>query len=112
MSNTMPEAVRLFIEATNTGNTDQLGPVMASDAVLRDAPENRIISGAQAINDFLLESKEQYAIVLTVTHTNCTSNKVSLTVEAKGNFAGSPLAFSYCFIMQGSIIHHLTIDLA
>ena len=99
MSNTMPEAVRLFIEATNTGNTDQLGPVMASDAVLRDAPENR-------------ESKEQYAIVLTVTHTNCTSNKVSLTVEAKGNFAGSPLAFSYCFIMQGSIIHHLTIDLA
>ena len=112
MNNTMPEAVRLFIDATNTGNTDQLGPFMASDAVLRDAPENREISGAEAIKDFLRESKEQYAIALTVTHINCTSNEVSLTVEANGNFAGSPLAFSYCFIMRGSIIQHLTIDLA
>ena len=112
MSNTMPESVRLFIEATNTGNTDQLGPFLAQGAILRDTPENREITGAEAIKKLLRESKKQYALSVTVTHVNCTADRVVLTALANGNFAGSPLAFSYCFIMRGSIIQHLTIDLA
>lgn len=112
MNDTMPAAVSIFMEATNTGNTDQLGPFLAQDAVLCDTPEDREIAGAQAINEFLRESHEQYAISVTVTHTTYTPDSISLTAMASGNFAGSPLAFSYNFSMHGSIIHHITIDLA
>lgn len=112
MNDTLPTPISIFMKATNTGNTDQLGPVVAQDAVLRDTPENREITGAEAIKVFLQESHEQYAISVTVTHANCTPDRAVITALASGNFAGSPLAFSYNFSMRGSIIHHITIDLA
>ena len=112
MNDTMPAPVRIFMEATNSGNTDHLGPFLAQDAVLRDTPENREITGADAIKKLLRESQKQYAISVTATNVNCTPESVVLTALVSGNFAGSPLAFSYNFAMRGSMIHQITIDLA
>ena len=112
MNDTMPAPVSIFMEATNSGNTDQLGPFLAQGAILRDTPENREITGAEAIKKLLRESKKQYALSVTVTHVNCTADRVVLTALANGNFAGSPLTFSYNFTLRDSIIHHLAIDLA
>ena len=112
MNDTMPVAVRLFIEATNTGNTDQLGPFLASDAVLRDAPENREICGAESIMQFLRESKQLYNLETRAQGVNYSASSVCITAMVSGNFAGSPLTFSYCFTMHGETISHLTIALA
>ena len=112
MNTSMPEALKIFMEAANSGNTARLGPFLALDAIIRDVPETREICGAEAIMQFLRESKQLYNLETKVQGVNHNANSVCIAAMVSGNFAGSPLAFSYCFTMHGETISHLTIDLA
>ena len=112
MNTSMPEAVKIFMEAANSGNTAPLGPFLALDAIIRDEPETREICGAEAIMQFLRESKQLYNLETRVQSVSYTANNICIAAMVSGNFAGSPLAFSYCFTMHGETISHLTIDLA
>ncbi|QCC85533.1 nuclear transport factor 2 family protein [Desulfovibrio desulfuricans] len=112
MNATMPEAVKIFMDATNTGNVVGLDAFLAADAILLDAPENSEIRGARAIKSSLKESRDKFALVVSVSDVKCADNHVILSTMASGNFPGSPLAFTYDFTMNGVMIQHLTVDLA
>ena len=70
----MPEAVKIFMDATNTGNVVGLDAFLAEDAILLDAPENSEIRGARAIKSSLKESRDKFALVVAVSDVKCADN--------------------------------------
>jgi ketosteroid isomerase-like protein len=92
---TLPQTIATLVSAINAQDTDRVLTTFAQDAIVND--DGRVFRGHDEIRQW--SDKDNVAVKVALTPTGMTDedDEIVLSVQASGDFPGSPLPFTFRF---------------
>ncbi len=104
----LPEEIKAYWDAANSGRAEAAGACFASDAVVLD--EGQTHSGLPAIRSWIDETTQKYRPVVEPLRLQEAEGKHLVTARVSGSFPGSPAELNFAFTLQGGKISRLEIQ--
>jgi ketosteroid isomerase-like protein len=92
---TLPQTIATLVAAVNAQDTDRVLTTFAQDAVVNDA--GRVFRGHDEIRQWSDKDNVAVKVVLTPTGTTIEDDVTVVSLQASGDFPGSPLPFIFRF---------------
>lgn len=108
MSIELPAHIAAYIAGESSNAPEAIVENFTADAVVRD--EGRTIQGHEAIQAWKIESKAKYKYTVEPLRILQDGDSAKLTVQATGDFPGSPAEMEYTFVLSGGRIASLEIN--
>ena len=103
----MPKVISAYLKASNDRDGEAFGTLFTEDAVVHD--EGKEHRGVAAIQRWLASTAKKYAFTLKPINVSQKANETILAVKMPGDFPGSPLSVSFCFVIHEGKIARLEI---
>lgn len=107
MSETTPQAIAAYIDASNSHDMDALAACFSQDAVVTD--EARQYHGRAAIREWFEDADAKYRPEVEVLGLERRGGGWLMTGKVSGSFPGSPVTLRFAFTLEGDSIRTLEI---
>lgn len=106
---TLPETVKIYLTAHDSGDTDSVLATFAADAVVTD--EGHDHAGREQIEAWLNGPASEFSYTTEFSGATATdADRVDVVQRLEGNFPGGVADLHYRFTMDGALISRLVIE--
>ncbi|MFS8974129.1 nuclear transport factor 2 family protein [Cupriavidus necator] len=111
MTNTASGIAAAYLDAVSRQDLEQQLACFHADATVRDVGESKVLQGHDAIRAWSAGNASQYALRVEVRDSRCPAEgQVVVRTLVHGAFPGSPLPFTYDFMVRDGRIAQLVIE--
>lgn len=103
----IPKVVSDLIEAQNNSDSKAFSELFSETAVVKD--EGYTYEGKDAVKKWIEAANEKYAPQIKPVKVEHEESKIIVSMEASGNFGGSPIVLKYYFGLEEEQITDLEI---